>query len=321
MTSSKQQLIISLLICVNALIVKGQDGVSIGRPSPDPSAVLHISSPNKGVLFPDGEPVDINNISNPANGLFIYDRVFNRYVYRKANTWMYLNPWDTEAINPDNGPAANENITAISTPYEVRVNNDLSADHLDGFGTVPLGGIIMWSGLNGDIPSNFRLCDGRAPVNGINIPDLVGRFVKGGTGGAAEVEGGNHQSSSTSISYVETPEFRQGGSDCQNFEFIYRATVTVPCDFPEGTSDEVFVLTRAAASCSDVFFALLETLPGVCGLPPDIDIESSCTQSPNPNYYLTNPACRNNGVREVSVVTNTDNQPLYYELAYIIRVD
>ena len=42
--------------------------------------------------------------------------------------------------------------------------------------SIPIGGIIMWSGAGVTLPSNWKLCDGSA-YNGITTPDLRGRFV------------------------------------------------------------------------------------------------------------------------------------------------
>ena len=43
--------------------------------------------------------------------------------------------------------------------------------------SIPVGGIIMWSGTTGtSLPSNWKLCDG-STHNGITTPDLRGRFV------------------------------------------------------------------------------------------------------------------------------------------------
>ena len=57
------------------------------------------------------------------------------------------------------------------------------SDSLIGNGTIPLGGIIMWSGSIADITnlSGWALCDGNSgnPINGITIPDLRNRFVVG----------------------------------------------------------------------------------------------------------------------------------------------
>jgi hypothetical protein len=43
-------------------------------------------------------------------------------------------------------------------------------------GAIPIGGIIMWSGTIGNIPSNYSLCNGN---NG--TPDLRNKFVVGAT--------------------------------------------------------------------------------------------------------------------------------------------
>ena len=52
-----------------------------------------------------------------------------------------------------------------------------------GNGTIPLGGIIMWSGTGTAtaVPTGFTLCDGNsgATVNGITIPDLRDKFIVG----------------------------------------------------------------------------------------------------------------------------------------------
>jgi hypothetical protein len=45
-------------------------------------------------------------------------------------------------------------------------------------GVVPVGGIIMWSGLLSAIPTGWHLCDGDA-----GTPDLQSKFVKGAAAG------------------------------------------------------------------------------------------------------------------------------------------
>ena len=66
------------------------------------------------------------------------------------------------------------NITATGT---------ITANVFVGNGTIPLGGIIMWSGSVAAITSlsGWELCDGNSgnPINGIAIPDLRNRFVVG----------------------------------------------------------------------------------------------------------------------------------------------
>ncbi len=50
-----------------------------------------------------------------------------------------------------------------------------------GPGTIPVGGIIMWSGT--DVPSGWALCNGQSS-NGRQTPDLRGRFVLGSGSGS-----------------------------------------------------------------------------------------------------------------------------------------
>lgn len=78
------------------------------------------------------------------------------------------------------GPTASfgTNTTQLATTAFVQQNG------------VPVGGILMWSGLVANIPSGYKLCDG---TNG--TPDLRGKFIIGAggsyspsaTGGAATV--------------------------------------------------------------------------------------------------------------------------------------
>lgn len=56
------------------------------------------------------------------------------------------------------------------------VSGTISAVTISGYGTIPLGGIIMWSGNT--VPNGWTLCDGRV-VNGLTTPDLRGRFIVG----------------------------------------------------------------------------------------------------------------------------------------------
>ena len=54
-------------------------------------------------------------------------------------------------------------------------------------GTVPVGGIIMWSGSTGSIPTGWSLCNG---ANG--TPNLQDRFIVGaGSGYAVAATGGS----------------------------------------------------------------------------------------------------------------------------------
>lgn len=86
--------------------------------------------------------------------------------------------------------AANQTFTGNMT-----VNGNLtvpSPSVLSGFGTIPIGGIIMWSGAINAIPAGWALCNGTTS-NGRTTPNLQDRFVvgAGSTYGVGNTGGAN----------------------------------------------------------------------------------------------------------------------------------
>lgn len=61
------------------------------------------------------------------------------------------------------------------------VTSTLAAGTVSGFGTVPVGGIILWSGAANAVPAGWAICNG-GTVNGKVTPDLRDRFVVGAGG-------------------------------------------------------------------------------------------------------------------------------------------
>ncbi len=58
----------------------------------------------------------------------------------------------------------------------VNVSTLTASSTITGYGTIPVGGIIMWSGST--VPTGWALCDGTTS-NGQVTPDLRGRFIVG----------------------------------------------------------------------------------------------------------------------------------------------
>lgn len=77
----------------------------------------------------------------------------------------------------------NEYEFAIGSTPKLRINSDKvivdAPGGIEGRGTIPLGGIIMWSGST--VPSGWALCNGQT-VNGYTTPDLRNRFIVGSGG-------------------------------------------------------------------------------------------------------------------------------------------
>jgi microcystin-dependent protein len=63
----------------------------------------------------------------------------------------------------------------IKTTGSITVDRSNNAV-FDGYGTIPVGGIIMWSGAT--VPDGWALCNGQTS-NGVSTPDLQGRFIMG----------------------------------------------------------------------------------------------------------------------------------------------
>jgi len=59
----------------------------------------------------------------------------------------------------------------LTVTNSVKVN---APGAIEGYGTIPIGGIIMWHGTPADIPQGWAVCDGQS-----GTPDLRSRFVLG----------------------------------------------------------------------------------------------------------------------------------------------
>lgn len=77
------------------------------------------------------------------------------------------------------GPAGPKGDTGATGPQGATGPKGDTGDTGPAAGYVPIGGIIMWSGLLSAIDSNWALCNG---ANG--TPDLRARFIKGAAAGA-----------------------------------------------------------------------------------------------------------------------------------------
>jgi hypothetical protein len=135
----KKVFFLSFLI-VNSLWVTAQSqSVSIGTTTPDASAILDLSSPEKGLLIPRMTMSKRDAIASPAKGLIVYvidDGSF--YIYNGA--WRRLTPAD-EIWSIKGNSGTDTSIHFIGTkdisPIMFRVNN-VTRMQLDSFGRLKL---------------------------------------------------------------------------------------------------------------------------------------------------------------------------------------
>ena len=98
--------------------------------------------------------------------------------------------------------------STLSTTGAVTVGGDLKvAGAITGYGTVPVGGIILWSGAENAIPNGYALCNGQT-VNGRKTPDLRGRFVVGAGQGGGYSVGNTGGANSVALTESQMPKHR-----------------------------------------------------------------------------------------------------------------
>ncbi len=95
----------------------------------------------------------------------------------------------------------------------MQVNGSLtvaSPSAVNGFGTIPLGGIILWSGALNQVPAGWALCNG-GTVSGRTTPDLRNRFVVGA--GAAYNPGSTGGADSVALTVNQMPSHAHSYQD------------------------------------------------------------------------------------------------------------
>jgi uncharacterized protein (TIGR02145 family) len=88
-----------LLLSFFSISIKGiTQNVGIGTTNPAPSAQLEVSSTTKGVLLPRMTTTQKNAISNPVEGLEVYDLTLHQKSYFNGTVWVSLTTPATTAV-------------------------------------------------------------------------------------------------------------------------------------------------------------------------------------------------------------------------------
>jgi microcystin-dependent protein len=116
----------------------------------------------------------------------------------------------TLAVNPGTGLQVSDDAVMLTAAYSSGSALDSRFVNEEGAGTIPIGGIIIWSGAIGSIPSGWALCNGQT-ANGHTTPDLRNRFVLGaGSGYSVGSTGGE---STHILTESEMPSHNHGVTD------------------------------------------------------------------------------------------------------------
>ena len=174
-----------------------------------------------GLVNPDGSSVQLAKLNSDQTlsgaNTFSGDANFNATAIFSGAADFIGNVGFNNSATFTNGLVASSVTTSNAIVNgNVTVSGTVTAGTFVGSvgGTIPVGGIIMWSGTLASIPTNWAFCNGTQ-----GTPNLTGRFVLGTvTGGDIGGYGGN---STTSLSTANLPahshqygdyQFQAGGS-------------------------------------------------------------------------------------------------------------
>lgn len=256
-------------------------------------------------------------------------------------------------LNASTAEVTANNLTVINdltVDTDVSVGGSVTAYEFSGYGSVPLGAIILWSGAT--VPAGWALCNGQT-VNGILTPDLRNRFVVA-TGGEYTIgnTGGSDSINLTTKTYLGTEITDVGSSFDVRYNFVCSRSSTDPIanatiQVPGGSN--IVVSTSSIANGANLLLPQNSNL-----LVPETVYNVTVTGTPRINAIDNKTLEIEDGVDGdfndlvitpkvgkfyiessqvkyvIDVQTGTDfavggaaidNRSRYYALAYIMRVD
>lgn len=185
-------------------------------------------------------------------------------------------------------------------------------------GSIPIGGIMMWTGSY--TPDGWTLCDGIPAPNGLECPDLQGRFIKGAGVVPVGTTGGSTDSGGTSLTEAQLAahDHGQGGTFTTNTTGDHTHSTNTTGNHNHGIAAYVNTTGRHGAG-------------GVGNnryYPTDPPYPAATTQG---NHSHTTNTTGNHS-HTVSLSGNTNNagsgsshdhtiDPVYYAIAFIMRFE
>jgi hypothetical protein len=95
--------------------VTAQNNVGIGTTTPDPSAILDLTSSDKGFLVPRLTTIEMNSVPSPASGLLIYNTTVSGFYYYNGVAWLpFLAPNNGWLLTGNAGTSAESNYLGTS---------------------------------------------------------------------------------------------------------------------------------------------------------------------------------------------------------------
>jgi microcystin-dependent protein len=296
--------------------------VGFNNPNPAPSSIIDLTANDKGLLIPRMTTGERSAISNPANGLLVFDISLKTFCYydtvSNPDKWVLLSGLKTDA-NPNGhttlvtsgnvGLGVSAPIHKLDVAGNIRSSDTviaatgkftgtITASGFSGNGSVPSGAIIMWYGTTP--PSGWVICDG---TNG--TPDLRGRFVVGA--------GTNSSPASGDIN----PTYTVGATGGENKHVLsiselpkHKHTIT------SSTVDNGQANIQSAIVTDNYFAHSVVPIAGSPQVSASGEFTSATTQS---LHTHTISGSTGDGTTDGANSQPHENRPPYYVLTYIMK--
>lgn len=117
--------VLGLILCTHNI---SYSQVGIGTTNPHASSVLDVESTDKGILIPRLTTAQINTITNPANGLMVYNTDLNEFEF-------------------NNGTTSSPDWSKISHPSSVKYSNSNTSANINSssYTNIPIFGTLNWN--------------------------------------------------------------------------------------------------------------------------------------------------------------------------------
>lgn len=147
------------LLVAAAIPSLAQNNVGVGTVSPDPTAVLDVTSTNKGMLVPRLTTLQRLTINNPATSLLVYDVNFECFFYFKSgsSTWQSMCETNFDSLFV--------NIATIDTIWANVVYADTIISGFSNIDTLYIGNVPLDTVIAESVSKNAWLLLGNLNTN------------------------------------------------------------------------------------------------------------------------------------------------------------